>query len=209
MLIIVQARTSSQRFPNKVLFKLKNKPIIIHVLDRLKKSKFKNDIVVSTSINKSDDKLVNFLKMKKIKFFRGDLKNVAERLYMTALKFKKNFFIRVSADSPLIDVEIMDKLITIHKKKKYKNYDVITNVFPRTFSKGMSFEIIKRNIIQANLKNMSTNEKEHVTKFFYNNEKKFKIKNLINLNKKKYNIDLTVDRKIDIKKIKMYLKKDV
>ena len=73
----------------------------------------------------------------------------------------------------------------------------------------MSFEIIKRNIIQANLKNMSTNEKEHVTKFFYNNEKKFKIKNLINLNKKKYNIDLTVDRKIDIKKIKMYLKKDV
>ena len=73
----------------------------------------------------------------------------------------------------------------------------------------MSFEIIKRNIIQANLKNMSTNEKEHVTKFFYNNAKKFKIKNLINLKKKKYNTDLTVDRKIDIKKIKIYLKKDV
>jgi spore coat polysaccharide biosynthesis protein SpsF (cytidylyltransferase family) len=205
VLIIVQARTSSQRFPNKVLFKLKNKPIIIHVLNRLKKSKFKNDIVVSTSIDKSDDKLVNFLKTKKIKFFRGDLNNVAKRLYMTSLKFKKKFFIRVSADSPLIDTEIMDQLITIHKKKNYKNYDVITNVFPRTFSKGMSFEIIKRNIIQANLKNMSIYEKEHVTKFFYNNPKKFKIKNLINLNKKKYSIDLTVDRKVDLKKIRKYL----
>ena len=163
------------------------------------------DIVVSTSIDKSDDKLVNFLKTKKIKFFRGDLNNVAERLYMTSLKFKKKFFIRVSADSPLIDTEIMDQLITIHKKKNYKNYDVITNVFPRTFSKGMSFEIIKRNIIQANLKNMSIYEKEHVTKFFYNNPKKFKIKNLINLNKKKYSIDLTVDRKVDLKKIRKYL----
>ena len=68
MLIIVQARTSSQRFPNKVLFKLENKPLIIHVLDRLKKSKFKNDIVVATSINKSDDKLVNYLKLKKLNF---------------------------------------------------------------------------------------------------------------------------------------------
>ena len=129
MLIIVQARSSSHRFPNKVLFKLENKPIIIHVLDRLKKSKFKNDIVVSTSINKSDDKLINFLKMKKIKFFRGDLNNVAERLYMTALKFKKNFFIRVSADSPLIDAEIMDQLITIHKKKKIITIMILLQMF--------------------------------------------------------------------------------
>ena len=65
MLIIVQARTNSHRFPKKILYKLENKPIIIHVLDRLKKSKFKNNLVVATSDKSSDDELVRLLKRKK------------------------------------------------------------------------------------------------------------------------------------------------
>ena len=67
MLIIVQARTNSHRFPKKALYKLENKPIIIHVLDRLKKSKFKNNLIVATSDKSSDDRLVRLLKKKKIK----------------------------------------------------------------------------------------------------------------------------------------------
>ena len=118
MLIIIQARTNSQRFPKKVLYKLENKPIIVHVLDRLKKSKFKNNLIVSTSDKSSDDRLVQLLKKKKIKIYRGNLKNVSERLYETALKLKEKYFVRVSGDSPVIDVKILDKLIEIFKKKK-------------------------------------------------------------------------------------------
>ena len=205
MLIIIQARTNSQRFPKKVLYKLENKPIIVHVLDRLKKSKFKNNLIVATSDKSSDDRLVRLLKKKKIKIYRGNLKNVSERLYETALKLKEKYFVRVSGDSPVIDVKILDKLIEIFKKKKYSNYDIITNVFPKTFPKGMSFEIIKREIISKNMKFMTENEKEHVTKYFYKNSAKFKIKNLENFNKKKYNLDLTLDKKIDLKRIKIYL----
>ena len=73
----------------------------------------------------------------------------------------------------------------------------------------MSFEIIKRDIISKNLKFMTNAEKEHVTKYFYKNHSKFKIKNLKNFDKKKYNLDLTVDKKIDLKKIKIYLNKNV
>ncbi len=209
MLIIIQARTNSQRFPKKVLYKLENKPIIVHVLDRLKKSKFKNNLIVATSDKSSDDRLVRLLKKKKIKIYRGNLKNVSERLYETALKLKEKYFVRVSGDSPVIDVKILDKLIEIFKKKKYSNYDIITNVFPKTFPKGMSFEIIKREIISKNMKFMTENEKEHVTKYFYKNSAKFKIKNLENFNKKKYNLDLTLDKKIDLKRIKIYLNNNV
>ena len=209
MLIIVQARTNSHRFPKKVLYKLGNKPIIIHVLERLKKSKFKNNLVVATSDKSSDDELVRLLKRKKIKIYRGNLKNVSKRLYETALKLKEKYFVRVSGDSPVIDVKILDRLIEIFKKKKYSNYDIITNVFPKTFPKGMSFEIIKREIISKNMKFMTNNEKEHVTKYFYKNSTKFKIKNLKNFNKKKYNLDLTVDKKIDLKRIKIYLNNNV
>jgi len=209
VLIIIQARTNSQRFPKKVLYKLENKPIIFHVLDRLKKSKFKNNLIVATSDKSSDDRLVQLLKKKKIKIYRGNLKNVSERLYETALKLKEKYFVRVSGDSPVIDVKILDKLIEIFKKKKYSNYDIITNVFPKTFPKGMSFEIIKREIISKNMKFMTENEKEHVTKYFYKNSAKFKIKNLENYNKKKYNLDLTLDKKIDLKRIKIYLNNNV
>ena len=118
MLIIIQARTSSRRFPKKVLHTLENKPIIIHVLDRLKESKFKNNLIVSTSVKSSDDKLVRLLKKNKIRTYRGSLKNVSERLYKTALKLKKKYFVRVSGDSPVIDVKILDRLITIFRKKK-------------------------------------------------------------------------------------------
>ena len=175
----------------------------------MKKSKFKNNLIVATSDKSSDDRLVRLLKKKKIKIYRGNLKNVSERLYETALKLKEKYFVRVSGDSPVIDVKILDKLIEIFKKKKYSNYDIITNVFPKTFPKGMSFEIIKREIISKNMKFMTENEKEHVTKYFYKNSAKFKIKNLENFNKKKYNLDLTLDKKIDLKRIKIYLNNNV
>ncbi len=199
MLLIIQARTSSKRFPNKVLYKLNQKPIIVHVIDRLKKSLFKNTIVVSTSKNKSDDILVKILKKKNVKVFRGSLNNVAERLLKTANKYKKKIFVRVSADSPLIDVRILDKLINIFKKKKFRNHDIITNVFPKTFPKGMSFEIIKSSIIKENIKHMNKYEKEHVTAYFYKNSDNFKIKNLFNYNKVEYSKNLAIDRKSDLK----------
>ncbi len=209
MLILVQARTSSKRFPRKILHEIQGKPLILHVIEKLKKSNFKNEIVVSTSIKKSDNELVALLKKNKIKFYRGNLKNVAERLLKTALKQKKNYFVRVSGDSPVIDTNILDRMIRIHNRKSYKNYDIITNVFPKTFPKGMSFEIIKRKIIINNLKFMSDSDKEHVTQYFYNNSSLFRIKNLFNFNEKKYKVDLTVDKKIDLKKIEVYLKKNV
>lgn len=199
MLVIIQARTDSKRFPKKVLFNFKNNPIIFHVINRLKKSVYNNAIVVSTSINKSDDFLVKLLKKRNIKVYRGSLNNVAERLFKTAKYYKKKYFVRVSCDSPLIDAKILDKMILIFKNKKYYNYDIITNVYPKTFPKGMSFEIIKNKIIYDNLNYMNKNEKEHVTKYFYKNYKKFKIKNLLNFNKKKYSKNLSLDKPSDLK----------
>ena len=74
--IFVQARLSSKRLPGKVLFKLKNKTVLDHIISNLRKLKYKKKIIVLTSKNKSDDRIVNHCKKKKILFFRGNLKNV-------------------------------------------------------------------------------------------------------------------------------------
>ena len=172
--------------------------------EKIKKSK-KVDIIISTSKNKEDDKLVKFLINKKIRYHRGPLNNVAKRLYDTAIFKKQNYFLRISGDSPLIDFRLINKIINIFEKNK--NFDLITNTYPRTFPSGQSVEIIRTATLGKSLKFFSKLDKEHVTRYFYRNSKKFKIKNFIN--KQQYNIKkLSIDTPNELKLIlKLFNKK--
>ena len=107
MLALIQARCSSKRFKNKILFPINNLPLIIHVNIRIKKSKFIKKIVIATSKNKTDDKLIKILKKFKLKYYRGDLKNVAKRLCKAAELNKAKYFLRINGDSPLINYQII------------------------------------------------------------------------------------------------------
>ena len=208
MIVIIQARSSSKRFPRKVLFKIKKKPLIDHVISRLTLSKKIKKIIVSTSSHHSDNKLVSYLKVKGIDFYRGSLKNVALRLYNTAKKYQSSFFMRISGDSPLLDPKIINRVID--KFLTNKKLDIVTNVFPRTFPSGQSVEIIRTELIKENISKMTSLEKEHVTSFFYSNYSKFRIVNVKNKNSQKYkkNLKFSVDRKSDLRKILKYFKND-
>ena len=196
MLAVIQARTNSKRFKNKALYFVKGKSMIVHVYNKVKKSKLVKKIFVATSKNKSDDKLSLHLKQNKIKSFRGDLDNVARRLLSLAINKKAKYFIRISGDSPLIDYKIIDRACRLLLKSKSK-YDLITNLFPRTYPKGQSVEIIRTSTLEQHIKYFSNDEKEHVTKYFYNNSSKFKIRNFY-FNGIKKEIDQTVDTKKDL-----------
>ena len=123
--------------------------------------------------------------------------NVASRFLKAADKFKSKAFVRISADSPIINSKIIDSVIKNFKKRKI---DISTNVFPRSFPRGQSVEVIKTFILKKNLKNFSKVDKEHVTKFFYKNSKKFNIKNFV-FNKKNKEIKMSIDTKKDLKVI--------
>ena len=198
MLAIVQARCSSKRFPNKILKIVHGKPLIHHVILKLLKSKKISKIIVATSNHKSDEKLAKYLKKIKVQFFRGSLQNVAKRILDLALLKKKNFFIRISGDSPLIDYKLVDQAISIFNKNK--KYDLVTNIFPRSFPKGQSVEIVRTDILKKNIHKMGKLEKEHVTKYFYKHSKNFYIKNFRNKLKTRF-IKLAVDNKKDLAKI--------
>ena len=202
MFVVVQARSSSRRFPRKILHRIYGKTLIEHVILKINKSKNVSNIVVATSKNKCDDNLVKLLKNNNINYFRGELKNVAKRLLRVAEKYKKKYFMRINADSPLIDFRLIDLSIKIFLKKKY---DLITNAFPRSFPPGQSVEIIKTSILKKNIRKMNKIELEHVTSFFYNNYKNFSIKNFstkIKLAKMKLSVDTKKDLYLILKKIK-------
>ena len=204
MLVIIQARMSSKRFRGKVLYKINNKPLIWYLINNIKKSKKVTDIIVATSKNKSDDVLTKYLKKINIKFFRGNLNNVMKRLFDLSKKLKKKYFLRISADSPLIDYRIINKAILLANKKK--KFDLITNVFPRSYPSGQSTEIIRSDILGNALNNpkITKYDLEHVTTFFYRNNKKYQIINFST--KKKYYNKFSIDLKKDLGNLKRYFK---
>jgi len=194
MLCIVQARSSSKRFPNKIFKKLGKVAIIERVYLNLKKSKKISKITFATSTDRKDDPIELFCKSKKIDFVRGSLNDVSSRFLLAIKKYDANSFVRISCDSPLIDHKIIDKAILIFNKKKI---DLVTNIFPRTFPKGQSVEVLRSNILAKSIINFDKLQKEHVTKYFYDNFKKFKIQNI----KSKKNLSelrLCVDTKKDL-----------
>ena len=109
--IILQARESSTRFPNKVYALIKGKPLILRLLTRLKNSKLKNQLVTAIPNNKSNDKLNKLLKKNRFNVFRGDEKNVLKRYFYAAKKYKANIVVRITADCPLSDPNLIDKFI--------------------------------------------------------------------------------------------------
>jgi len=199
MIVIIQARMNSSRFKQKVMYEVKEKPLIWYVINSIKKSRKVKKIIIATSKNKTDDKLCYYLKKNKISVFRGNLNNVAERFYSLASKLKLINFIRISGDSPFMDYKIIDRAINIHRKKPNK-YDLITNIFPRTFPRGRSVEIIKTKSLKKILPFINKDEKEHVTKFFYKNKEQFCIKNF-KTNKKNLS-NLAIDTKKDLEKLR-------
>ena len=195
---------SSKRFKGKVLYKIKKKPLIWYLINNIKKSKKVTNIIVATSKNKSDDPLTKYLKRINIKFFRGNLNNVMKRLFDLSKKLKKKYFLRISADSPLIDYKIIDRAILLANKKK--KFDLITNVFPRSYPSGQSTEIIRSDILGNALNNpkITKYDLEHVTTFFYKNYKKYKIINFST--KKKYYNKFSIDYKNDLGSLEKYFK---
>ena len=157
--IIIQARSSSKRFPNKIFRKIDKITVLEHVLKQVKKTKFRNKIIIASTTNKTNDKIIKIIKKNKFNYFFGPEENVLKRFYLSANKFRIKNIVRISADSPLIDPEIIDKFCEIFYKNKF---DVVTNCL-NNLSK-VNVEIYNYKTLK-NVYCESKHDKKHVTPF--------------------------------------------
>jgi len=191
---IIQARVGSKRLPKKILKNLDEKyNILEYVINQLKSSKKIDKIIIATTLSKQDEIIVDFAKKHNYEYFRGSENDVLDRFYQCAKKFNLDIIVRITSDCPLIDPNIVDKVI---KKFISTNNDYVTNTFPRTFPKGLDVEIFDFIVLTHMWKNATLpSEREHVTQFLFNN-KKFKIgnfKNGQNLSDLRWTIDYEED----------------
>ena len=198
---IIQARCESARFPNKILFKFKNKTLIEVLLNRVKLSKLIDKIVVVTSNDKRNLKLIKILKKNKIQYFVGSKNNVLQRYFLAAKKFKFKTIVRLTGDNPLIDPTLIDEFLRDFKKRKI---DYLADSIPPTFPDGMDIEIFNfKSLHKINSSKSNKYEKEHVTpKIIKSSVFKKKSKKLY----KDYSfLRLTVDEKKDLETVKNVL----
>ena len=196
--VIIQARMGSNRLPNKVLKKINDKPLLEYLIEQIQ---IKNDglpIIIATSKNKSDRKIINYCIKNNIKYYLGSLNNVASRFFDISEINNLDYFIRICADSPLFDGNLIRNALELIDDE----LDLITNVFPRTFPKGQSVEIVKSKTFKNNfLKFFKESHFEHVTNYFYENIGNFKIRSFTNSSSMEH-INFAVDTENDFKKMK-------
>ena len=184
---IITVRTSSNRFPQKALKKIHNIESIKLVIRRIKKLKNINEVILATSTHKSDNILVKIAKQEGIKFFRGSLKNVANRYYTCAKKFALDYVVRVTGDAVLCDELMLDKAILSHLKTKA---DV---TFIKNMPYGTAKEVISTSVLKTiNDKSINKNHTEYL-EFFLENKKYFKINYIKSNYRFDKNIRLTLD----------------
>jgi spore coat polysaccharide biosynthesis protein SpsF len=173
---IIQARYSSQRLPGKVLRPLCGKPLLAHLVDRLRRSAVLDVVAVATSTDPSDDAVAEFCAGAGIACERGALDDVLGRIQTAARALKLDGIVRVSGDSPLLDPVLVRQAVKLFCRG---DWDLVTNVQVRSFPKGQSVEVIAAAAL-ARVAAMARTaaEREHVTPYLYANPNLFRIRNL-------------------------------
>jgi len=193
----LQVRLKSKRLPNKALIKIKNKPLFLHVVQRIKCAKKIDKVIVCTSKNKQDIPIINLCKINNIEYYAGDEDNVIKRFVDAVSKYKPNHILRATGENPCLSFEFIDIAIKEHIKNRSKY--TTTDDLPR----GMRSEVIDFNFLQnLHAKLVEPKMTEYMT-WYLDRPKKwkvFKVKMPQKFKRKKYR--LTVDTESDLKVVK-------
>ena len=175
---IIQVRLDSTRLPKKALKEIVGKPMITHLIERIKQSKKLDEIIVATTEDKSDDEVVNVIGKLNIPTFRGSYEDVLDRYFQAAKKYDADVIVRITGDCPLIDPDVVDEIIEYFNNH---DFDYVSNTIKPTYPDGLcvevfSFKALEKAWNQAEL----LSEREHVTPYITKHPEIFKIKNIEN-----------------------------
>ena len=160
---IIQARMTSTRLPGKVLLTLGRKRVLDHVFARASLSAEVDRVVVAITDRSEDDVLFEYCLDNDYEVFRGSESDVLERYYKCACEYKATTVIRITADCPLIDPALIDKIIKVYKKGQH---DYASNTIEPTFPDGLDAEAFSFKALEdAFLNAKSKYDREHVTPY--------------------------------------------
>jgi spore coat polysaccharide biosynthesis protein SpsF len=191
---IVQARMGSTRLPGKVLEDIEGESVLGRVVNRLRRARLIDEVMVATTDRAADDAIVKECRRLSVMVSRGDQDDVLDRYFRAAQLAKAEIVVRITSDCPLIDPEITDKTIATFLAE---HPDYASNSLVRTYPRGldtevMSFAALGRAWQQAR----KPYEREHVTPYIYGHPAEFKLLSVIgdaDLSGHRWTVDSTED----------------
>ena len=168
---VVQARMGSTRLPGKVMKPLGGRPILWHVVNRLKSASMIDDIVVATTDQPSDDVIKEWCGLNGTGCYRGSQDDVLDRYFYAARNAGAKTVVRITSDCPLVDPALVDRAI---RKFSEGGFDYVS--LDPSFPDGLdaevfSFEALEKAYMAAAL----SSEREHVTPYIWKRTQLFRV----------------------------------
>jgi len=172
---IVQARMGSTRLPGKVMLDLYGKTVLERVIERIKKVKNIDTIVIATTTKKYDDVIAEKALNCGVEVFRGSEDDVLSRYYFAAKKYGADVVVRITSDCPLIDPLITESVIDYYLENISK-FDYVSNTLERTYPRGLDTEVFSFQSLEKAFNNaILERDREHVTTYIWKNPNIFKL----------------------------------
>lgn len=185
---IIQARMGSTRLPGKVMKEICGKPVIFHVVNRLRGSRLIDRIMVATTVEPSDGVIERWCGENNVECHRGSMDDVLERYYEAARKAGAATIVRITADCPLIDPEIVDAVID-----RFSAGDCDHAGTEATYPDGLDTEVFSfRALEKAFREARLASEREHVTPYIWKNREIFRVvgvRNAVDLSHMRWTVD--------------------
>ncbi|MCQ5366113.1 glycosyltransferase family protein [Anoxybacillus salavatliensis] len=177
---IIQARMGSTRLPGKVLKKVLDKTLLEYQIERVKRAKTIDEIIIATTTKESDDPIVHLCQQLSIPYYRGSEEDVLSRYYEAATTFGVDVIVRLTSDCPIIDPNVIDKVVEQYLDNRDR-YDYVSNTLTRTYPRGMDTEVVSYEVLKrAHEEARELTYREHVTAYIYHHPDQFRLCNVSN-----------------------------
>ncbi len=198
---IIQARLGSSRLPGKVLKEIQGKPMLWHVVERTKKAKTVNQVVVATTTDPGDESISSFCKAQGYPVYCGSVQDVLDRYYQAAKEYLADIVVRITSDCPLVDPGLIDT--TVNALLEH-DVDFTANRLPppftRTFPIGLDVEVCTFSALEKAWHEASSqHEREHVMPYLYEKQGRFKVwqvNNPVDYGKLRWTVDTPADLEV-------------
>lgn len=177
---IIQARMGSNRLPGKVLMPIMGKPMLWHIVQRVRAVPSIDEVVVAVPTDGPNDVLRRFCADHKIALFAGSESDVLDRYYKAAQKFEADPVIRITADCPMVDPQLIEKLIQTYKNCGYDHIGVAAGAGAERLGKGrfpdgLDAECFRFSALDRAWHDATDpRDREHVTRYIWNNKQIFR-----------------------------------
>jgi spore coat polysaccharide biosynthesis protein SpsF len=194
--IIVQARMTSTRLPGKVLKEILGKTLLEYLVERLRRVRLADEIVIATTVNDTDIPIVDLCNRLGVCVTRGSENDVLARYYEAAKMHGADMIVRVTSDCPLIDPVVIDRIIAFYRDHPGE-YDYVSNSLTQSFPYGMAAEVFPfKALEEAHRDAVAEPEREHVSPFIYTRPERYRIGQVIqreNLSHHRWTVDTPED----------------